>query len=545
LRVGFLSAYFRDHTIGRLNLGRIKHLDRSKFEVTVLSASSRDDQVAAQFRLAGDRYRQLPRHVEAARAAIADSVLNVGLTGSIAGAVSSPDGRSVTVPYGVVRSLRVLTRAGNDTVTFAGLGGGSSFKREVSIDAGAGNDIVTLDASLLQRFDSTLSVIGGDGDDNLSAAAIVGAGRFAVALDGGAGNDTLTGGAKNDTLSGGSGTNEINGGDGFDTFVERGNVDFTLTATVLTGVGTTTFSSIETASITGGAGANTLDARSAAFSVALTGGGGDDTLLGSAFNDVLAGLGGADILNGGAGNDTLRGGDGIDVLEVVSDNNLTLTNLTVTERQGSVVIDVDQFDTIEIARLTGGSSANRIDARGFLGTGTSISGGGGDDLLRGNLGNDTLIGGLGIDQLLDNGGNTTINDDISGRVIVTAAGYSSPRGDIAAINSKVVLVSLTLTGGADNDILDASALSALAAVRLDGGVGNDALRGSRGNDVLIGGTGNDSLSGGDGNDLLLGEAGADRVTAAGNSSALVTGDTVLPDAFVTIDDAFAFAALLV
>ncbi len=77
LRVGFLSAYFRDHTIGRLNLGRIKHLDRTKFEVTVLSASGREDSVAAQFRAAADRYRAIPRNVAAARAAIADQDLDV------------------------------------------------------------------------------------------------------------------------------------------------------------------------------------------------------------------------------------------------------------------------------------------------------------------------------------------------------------------------------------------------------------------------------------------------------------------------------------
>ena len=77
LRVGFLSAYFRDHTIGRLNLGRIRLLDREKFEVTVLSASARDDGVAAEFRAAADRSRQLPRNIAAARAAIADQDLDV------------------------------------------------------------------------------------------------------------------------------------------------------------------------------------------------------------------------------------------------------------------------------------------------------------------------------------------------------------------------------------------------------------------------------------------------------------------------------------
>jgi len=77
LRIGFLSAYFRDHTIGRLNLGRIQHLDRTRFEVTVLSATGREDSVAAQFRAAADRYRQIPRDVKAARAAIADQDLDV------------------------------------------------------------------------------------------------------------------------------------------------------------------------------------------------------------------------------------------------------------------------------------------------------------------------------------------------------------------------------------------------------------------------------------------------------------------------------------
>ncbi|MCL4202553.1 MAG: TIGR03032 family protein [Pirellulaceae bacterium] len=77
LRVGFLSAYFRDHTIGRLNLGRIRHLDRRRFEVTVLSATGRQDAVAADFRTAGDRYVPLEREVSAARQRIADQDLDV------------------------------------------------------------------------------------------------------------------------------------------------------------------------------------------------------------------------------------------------------------------------------------------------------------------------------------------------------------------------------------------------------------------------------------------------------------------------------------
>lgn len=77
LRVGFISAYFRDHTIGRLNLGRIQRLDRSRFEVTVLATSNRNDPVTAQFRNAADRYMNLERHVQRARERIVDQDLDV------------------------------------------------------------------------------------------------------------------------------------------------------------------------------------------------------------------------------------------------------------------------------------------------------------------------------------------------------------------------------------------------------------------------------------------------------------------------------------
>jgi predicted O-linked N-acetylglucosamine transferase (SPINDLY family) len=63
LRVGFLSAYFRDHTISRLNIGRIEHLPRDEFSVTVFSVGQHRDEMAERFRRAADRYVALPRDV--------------------------------------------------------------------------------------------------------------------------------------------------------------------------------------------------------------------------------------------------------------------------------------------------------------------------------------------------------------------------------------------------------------------------------------------------------------------------------------------------
>ncbi len=77
VRVGFLSAYFRDHTIGRLNLGRVQHLTRDRFEVTVLYAGRREDEMTRAFARAADRFVAVPRDVAAARRQIADLGLNL------------------------------------------------------------------------------------------------------------------------------------------------------------------------------------------------------------------------------------------------------------------------------------------------------------------------------------------------------------------------------------------------------------------------------------------------------------------------------------
>ncbi len=65
LKVGFLSAYFRNHTIGRLNLGRIERLDRSQFHVTTCAASSpdSDDAYSKRFAEGSDRFVNVPRDV--------------------------------------------------------------------------------------------------------------------------------------------------------------------------------------------------------------------------------------------------------------------------------------------------------------------------------------------------------------------------------------------------------------------------------------------------------------------------------------------------
>jgi protein O-GlcNAc transferase len=78
IRVGFVSAFLCDHTIGHLNQGIIAGLDRNLFEVFVFSVGRHDDPVAASIAAAADHYRVFTaRRLREAQTVIADCQLDV------------------------------------------------------------------------------------------------------------------------------------------------------------------------------------------------------------------------------------------------------------------------------------------------------------------------------------------------------------------------------------------------------------------------------------------------------------------------------------
>lgn len=208
----------------------------------------------------------------------------------------------------------------------------------VVLDGGAGADTILgspfadliqgdLDNDLLFGNDGADHLNGMDGNDEIHAGAghdyLLGGADLDV-LFGDDGNDFVRGQGSADTLSGGAGNDFIDGEEGDNTLVETGNVNFVLTDSQLTGLGADQLSRMTFAAVlTGGNGANRIDARSYSGRVTLNGGAGNDTLLGTAKddmllggsgNDLLAGYGGNDLLNGNDGQDTLFGGTGNDTL---------------------------------------------------------------------------------------------------------------------------------------------------------------------------------------------------------------------------------------
>lgn len=240
-----------------------------------------------------------------------------------------------------------------------------------------GNDVITGNnaPNFINGEGGDDSIIGNDGVDNLFG----GAGRDT--LNGGAGDDRLRGqGASGDLLIGGPGNDLLDGGAGGDRVAEVADVNFTITATQLVGIGTDTLIDIEEIQLTLGASNNVVNGSAAVANLiiaagggadTITGGAGNDTVSGGEGNDVLKGRGGNDRLAGDAGNDTLNGGEGND-------------------------------------SLTGDAGADGLS--GFSGDDT-ISGGLDNDTIYGGLGNDSLLGGDGNDTLQGGSGNDVVKGD--------------------------------------------------------------------------------------------------------------------------------------
>jgi Ca2+-binding RTX toxin-like protein len=330
-----------------------------------------------------------------------------------------------------------------------------------------------------------------------------------------------------------------------------------------------------TIDIRGGSGDDAVNAAAITSGLLVNGDAGNDTITGGAGNDTLNGGADDDLLSGSGGNDTLNGGAGTDTIAESADADFEIDASSLTG------VGTDQFSDIEQASLTGGNSANTIDASLFTGSVTVTAGAGNDtvigsdnddqifgdgdnDSLLGGLGNDIVnggadddeaFGGEGDDFVLGGAGSDTLdgengNDDIRGQAsddllkggqgddtIDGGDGTDSltESGNVDFTLTDVSLVGVgadqlanlehvELAGGFSANSIDASAFSGNIILRGFGGAdtliagsGNDILIGYAGHDSLVGNSGDDTLLGSAGRDILDGGAGNDRLRGQGGS----------------------------
>jgi Ca2+-binding RTX toxin-like protein len=383
-----------------------------------------------------------------------------------------------------VREIHVSGGEGDDTLLDSS-GTGHSLGAEraviaIILEGDEGDDILT--GGL---FANTIG--GGAGDD------VIKGGGGDDAIDGGAGDDLLLGGAGHDMLTGGLGANTIGGAAGHDTVIESGDFDWIVTNTKVTGAGTDKLSGIERAQITGGDSANRIDASKFSGQFTAIGGAGDDLILGGSGNDFLTGGLGANTVGGAAGFDT--------VIEEAD------ADFTLAGDSRSATLDGPGDDLLlSIARVmvTGGDSANVLDASAFHGS-VAFFGGGGNDLLLGGFGNDILSGGLGSNTIGGAAGIDTLVEESDANFTLTDTSLNGPGFDV--LDGIEVAM---LTGGEGDNTIDANTWT--GRVVLIGLGGDDHLTGGRGSDLLLGGDGDDVLIGGPGLDRLIGGPGKNTLT---------------------------------
>lgn len=396
-----------------------------------------------------------------------------------------------------------------DSITY---GGGTNEAGTVTYSGGG-----TLSFSEIEQIRFADAVDGTAGNDSMAPGytdaqgdQIDGTDGLNDAIFGGAGDDTINAGLGDDLVYAGDGSDQIvfdtnfgndtvDAGDGLDRldFTEatpQGGITAVFTGdtsgSVTAAGGTVTFTGIE--SITATDAADNIDASASTLdnlqifsgdgSDTITGGSGDDSIYSGAVNDPTAPDN--DLVNAGLGNDFVAAGAGDDTLYGGAGND--------TLRGGA---DDDLLD--------GGAGTDTVEFRGDVTEYSFDYGPAGElivtDLVADRDGQDTLSGFEyatfnGVTYHLvtgDDGSNTTLQgpDDGTPNLIIAHDGNDWGGGHAT---SDVVF------GGAGDDTLDGGD----GDDTLVGDGGNDLLRGEAGDDSLIGGAGADTLTGGTGNDQI-------------------------------------------
>jgi Ca2+-binding RTX toxin-like protein len=322
----------------------------------------------------------------------------------------------------------------------------------------------------------------GDGNDTAVVTATCEAVPFGARcrhLDGGAGNDDLSGGTDGDVFVGGD-------GDGNDTYTGGGGNDLADYSAATTAVDVT----LDAVADDGPAGQQDLVPPG----LAVLGGAGDDTLVGSAGPDDLDGGPGTDALTGGGGNDHLRAFMGNDSLSGGAGDDQLVAEYT----QAAVLQGGDDNDIITATLNSGTASVDGGGGDDTIKAGGLIHGGDGNDLLHA-YGTGTLDGGPGND-VLDDDEPAGIAQQLNGGPGFDTVQWTGARNEgISASNDGVANDGgPPVCGGcaAEGDNVGTD------VERLVGSSWNDTLTGGPGDDVLVGGIGEDVLQGGPGTDTV-------------------------------------------
>jgi len=230
---------------------------------------------------------------------------------------------------------------------------------------------------------------------------------------------------------------------------------------------------------------------------------GIESLVGTAASDTFV------FQEDGSVGGVVNGGDGSDAIDFsAADVKITLNLSTGAATKTGGIAGIEQYlgGTADRDKLTGptGNATWRINEAdgGTIAT---------DSVTLTYYGFEDLVGGAGADRfilteegsvsraLAGGGGTDTLDYSERTSAVTVNLGASTPTATGVAIGVSGIT---NVLGGSGNDTLLGNDLNNLLA----GGAGNDTLNGGAGRDILLGGSGSDTIAGGTGSaeDLLVG-----------------------------------------
>ena len=225
----------------------------------------------------------------------------------------------------------------------------------------------------------------------------------------------------------------------------------------------------------------------------ITGGPGDDELLGAASDDTLDGAGGADDLDGGAGSDTASYASATGPVHAQIDD---------TPDSGAGCPATCEGDTIHasIENLTGSPQDDVL-------TGTA-----GANVLKGGAGNDTLNGLAGDDTLTGDGGDDLLRGGLGADKIDLPTGQQSGQGGVDTLDysqdGRTTGITTDLHSGKEYIAGQTAVEDTFASANITNIIGTDA------NDQISGNEKANKIQGMGGDDLMSGESPGSGAVAA-------------------------------
>jgi Ca2+-binding RTX toxin-like protein len=411
---------------------------------------------------------------------------------------------------------------GEDTLLF----NGSADAETIGIAAAADGTVqVTRDVeNVTLSIDNVehVRVTAGAGEDRIDIGSLAGTGVRTVLVD-------LAGDAQFDVVT-------VNGTAAADTVNVVANGDSVFVDGLAADIGIDNADVSDRLVVNLGGGDDTFTATgnlAALIGIAVDGGAGNDTILGSNGADLLIGGAGNDLVDGQQGNDTaLLGagndlfqwdpGDGSDIVEGQggwdtlrfngsgANENIAIAanadRVRLTRDVGNITMDLNDVEVINVRPLGNTDNVTIGDLSGTDAREIYVD-----------------LAGPTNAQAGDDQADTVRVEGTAANDAICVSSFASRQESTVQVEGLPVKVRvdngeadrdvLTVAGGAGDDVIDARDVqTATMALALEGDAGNDTIQGSRFNDTLRGGDGNDVLIGGRGNDQVYGDAGDDRMT---------------------------------